>query len=150
MAISTGPSKTSGDSGDEEANVVAEINITPLTDIFLVLLIIFMVSSTVMNRSELEVQLPKASEGAKAEPSETDSPPVIITLLPAGGLKVNGKQTLKENLLDSLKETFKVTESRLIILEGDRNAYLGSAIEIMDLGRKAGATQFSIATETSQ
>jgi len=130
---------------DEEADIVAEINITPLTDIFLVLLIIFMVTSTVMNNSGVEVNLPQASQGtAEAQPEG-----VIISLLPNGEVKLNGERIARgdfESLTGRLKGLFQTTKSRLVILEGDRQAFLGSAIEVMDAARKAGADKFSIAT----
>lgn len=130
---------------DEDADIVAEINITPLTDIFLVLLIIFMVTSTVMNNSGVEVNLPQASQGT----SEAQPEGVIISLLPNGEVKLNGDRIAKgdfDQLTERLKGLFQTTKSRLVILEGDRQAFLGSAIEVMDAARKAGADKFSIAT----
>src|SRR3954467_492147 len=69
------------------AEIVAEINITPLTDIFLVLLIIFMVTSSVMSQMGVNVNLPQASTAT----SESQPDGVIVTLLPAGGIQVNGR-----------------------------------------------------------
>lgn len=136
-------------SGDSETDpgIVAEINITPLTDIFLVLLIIFMVTSSVMTQMGVEVQLPRASTAtAQSQPEG-----VIITLLPGGMLRVNSQQLGAGDypgMEERLKEAFKKTSSRLVILEGDRQAFLGSAIEVMDHARKVGASQFAIATST--
>jgi biopolymer transport protein ExbD len=131
---------TEGDSG-----IVAEINITPLTDIFLVLLIIFMVTSSVMSQLGVDVSLPKASNAtAQAQPEG-----VIVTLLPGGEIRVNQDQIQAGDyaaLEDKLKKAFAGVESRLVILEGDRKSFLGSAIEVMDHARKAGANRFAIAT----
>lgn len=128
-----------------EGSIMAEINITPLTDIFLVLLIIFMVTSSVMSQLGVDVNLPKASSKiADAQPEG-----IIVTLLSGGRLKVNnnavgpGDWTKLENLV---KTFFERTASRVVILEGDREAFLGSAIEVMDHARKAGAEKFAIAT----
>lgn len=138
--------KTQGNGGgEEEGAILAEINITPLVDIFLVLLIIFMVTSSVMSQRGVEVQLPKASQATAQSQAEG----VIITLLPGGQLKVNEKSVptgdyqMMEKLL---KDAFSQTSSRLVILEGDRQAFLGSAIEVMDHARKVGADKFAIAT----
>ncbi len=128
-----------------EGAIMAEINITPLTDIFLVLLIIFMVTSSVMSQLGVDVNLPKASSAV------ADSQPegIIISLLPGGKLKVNqtavngGDWARMEALV---KGYFEKTASRVVILEGDRQAFLGSAIEVMDHARKAGAEKFAIAT----
>ena len=143
MAIQT---KThSGDGGSDAEGIIAEINITPLTDIFLVLLIIFMVTSSVMSQMGVEVNLPQASQAtAQSQPEG-----VIVTLLPGGGLRVN-QDTLRagdyEGLESKLTQAFGKTSSRLVILEGDRQAFLGSAIEVMEHARRAGADRFAIAT----
>lgn len=133
--------------GEEEAEgaIVAEINITPLTDIFLVLLIIFMVTTSVMSQLGVSVNLPAASQAtAEAQPEG-----VIVTLLPGGELKVNGA-AVGAGRFDEMEKllgaAFTKTSSHLVILEGDRQAFLGSAIEVMDHARKAGADRFAIAT----
>jgi len=136
--------KGNGDA-DSEGAILAEINITPLVDIFLVLLIIFMVTSSVMSQMGVDVQLPKASQGS------TDAEPdgVIVTLLPEGKMKVNQVPVGSRNydaMEAALKAAFQKSKSRLVILEGDRQAFLGSAIEVMDHARKAGAEKFAIAT----
>lgn len=130
---------------ESEGAIMAEINITPLTDIFLVLLIIFMVTSSVMSQMGVDVNLPRASTAT----SQSQPDGVIITLLPGGDIKVNQKNipSGKLNELEKiLKGIFAQTSSRFVILEGDRQAFLGSAIEIMDHARRAGAEKFAIAT----
>ncbi|MEK6579559.1 MAG: biopolymer transporter ExbD [Bdellovibrionota bacterium] len=130
---------------DEEASIVAEINITPLTDIFLVLLIVFMVTSSVMSQMGVDVSLPKASQAtAQSQPEG-----VIITLLPRGEIRINEVLIPSPDAVtlgNYLKKAFSQTSSRLVILEGDRQAFLGSAIQIMDWARLAGAEKFAIAT----
>ena len=138
------PLSHSGES-DSDSQILSEINITPLTDIFLVLLIIFMVTSSVMSQLGVDVDLPKATH------SLTHSQPegVIVTLLPNGGIKVNQTQMSTPNwdvLEATLKQAFTKSQSKLVILEGDRKAFLGMAIELMDHARKAGAEKFAIAT----
>lgn len=143
MALKT--SHSSDSSGEGDPGIIAEINITPLTDIFLVLLIIFMVTSSVMSQMGVNVDLPKASNAtAQSQPEG-----VIITLLPAGALQVNDEAVKAGDysvLETKLKSAFAKTSSRLVILEGDKQAFLGSAIEVMDHARRAGAQTFAIAT----
>jgi len=130
---------------DDGESIMAEINITPLTDIFLVLLIIFMVTSSVMSNMGVDVSLPKASNAT----AESQAEGVIVTLLPDGSLKVNDTSVAAAKLDDMsalLVKAFAQTKSRLVILEGDKQALLGSAIHVMDLARKAGAEKFAIAT----
>ncbi len=136
----------SGDDSESAGAIMAEINITPLTDIFLVLLIIFMVTSSVMSQMGVDVNLPSASQAtAQAQPEG-----VIVTLLPAGGIRINQKEVPGGDLAQfetALKEVFTRTKARLVIIEGDRQAFLGSAIQVMDRARQAGASQFAIATQ---
>jgi biopolymer transport protein ExbD len=135
----------SGDPSSEDPGIIAEINITPLTDIFLVLLIIFMVTSSVMSQLGVEVNLPSASNST----SQAQPEGVILTLLPDGGVKVN-QQTVAPGdyagMEEKLRAAFATAKTHLVILEGDKKALLGSAIEVMDHARKAGAEKFAIAT----
>jgi biopolymer transport protein ExbD len=140
MSLHVKPHDESG-----EGQIFADINITPLTDIFLVLLIIFMVTSSVMSQIGVDVKLPQAS-GASAQ-SQPEG--VIVTLLPGGEMRVNKRTVASgdfKTLETSLKAAFGQTSSRLVIIEGDRQAFLGSAIELMDHARKVGADKFAIAT----
>jgi biopolymer transport protein ExbD len=135
----------SSDSGDGDSSIMAEINITPLTDIFLVLLIIFMVTSSVMSNMGVDVSLPSASNAT----SQAQPEGIIVTLMPNGSAKVNDQPVAADSLDDItalLKAAFAKTTSRLVILEGDKQALLGSAIKVMDLSRQAGAEKFAIAT----
>jgi biopolymer transport protein ExbD len=133
------------DSTEEDDSLLTEINITPLTDIFLVLLIIFMVTSSVMSQLGVDVDLPTGG----AQVSESDSEGVIVTLLPDGAMRIND-QTVPaqdwETLKELMKQAFKLTASRVVILEGDRKAFLGNAIELMDQAKSVGAQKFAIAT----
>lgn len=128
-----------------DGGIFTEINITPLTDIFLVLLIIFMVTSSVMSQLGVSVNLPKASP----QTSESQPEGVIVTLLPAGAIQIGNKKICPGDFVQFesiLKTSFQKTSQRLVILEGDRQALLGAAIEVMDHARIAGAEKFAIAT----
>jgi biopolymer transport protein ExbD len=145
-AGSAGRGFPKGGESDQAPEIMAEINITPLTDIFLVLLIIFMVTSSVMSQLGVEVSLPKASSGV----ADSQNEGVIITLLPEGALKVNGEHVAAgdyDRLEKKLRAEFEKSNSKLVVLEGDRRAFLGSAIEVMDHAKRAGADRFAIATE---
>jgi biopolymer transport protein ExbD len=137
--------KTLGTDESAEGAIMAEINITPLVDVFLVLLIIFMVTSSVMSQLGVNVTLPQASQAtAQAQPDGA-----VVTLLPDGGLQVGGKGIAPGDYARfeaALRAEFGKMSARLVILDGDRKALLGSAIEVMDSARKAGAEKFAIAT----
>jgi len=150
MAIQGLGNSSAGDDNESgRDDIVAEINITPLVDVFLVLLIIFMVTATFITQQGVQVDLPKASAGtAQSQPQG-----VIVTLLPQGKLQVNQEPVAAGDyatLVTKLKAAFGKTESRLVILEGDKQAFLGSAVEVMDHARKAGADKFAIATASEK
>jgi biopolymer transport protein ExbD len=137
--------KAGGEELGAEGAIMAEINITPLTDIFLVLLIIFMVTSSVMSQMGVDVNLPSASPAT----SQAQPEGVIVSLLPNNQLRVNSQAVALSDtgkFQGMLKAAFGKTASRLVILEGDKQAMLGSAIQVMDIARGVGAQQFAIAT----
>ncbi|MBI4924640.1 MAG: biopolymer transporter ExbD [Bdellovibrio sp.] len=134
---------------EEGDQIFSEINITPLTDIFLVLLIIFMVTSSVMSQLGVSVQLPQASgKTANLQPKG-----VVLTLLPNGAMKLNQTEIANGDFLkleELLKQILSQTSSKLVVLEGDKKVYLGLAVQVMDHARKAGAEKFAIAAELSR
>lgn len=127
-------------------SIVAEINITPLTDVFLVLLIIFMVTSSVMHQAGVKVNLPSASQ--KTAQPQTEG--VLIVVNSDGMTDIAGAQVSRDNwdLFESrLKEALTAKQSGLVILEADRELELGQVISIMDHARFAGAKDFAIAAK---
>jgi biopolymer transport protein ExbD len=129
----------SGEDGDDD-DIVAEINVTPLTDIFLVLLIIFMVTSSAMLQQGTPVSLPRAGSGG-SEPSG-----VLVTATADKRVEVNGQQVGLEELRQALVEAMAKTGDSTVILQGDRSVVLERAVQIMSIAKEAGATRISIAT----
>lgn len=126
------------DSG--EGDIVAEINVTPLTDIFLVLLIIFMVTSTALTQQGTKVNLPRAAAGG-AEPSG-----VIVTATADHRIELNGKPVPIDGLRAALEAIFQKGGERSVILQGDRNVVLEQAVQIMTVAKESGAEKIAIAT----
>lgn len=146
--MAMGGSVTSRRTGETDEflqpHIVAEINITPLTDIFLVLLIIFMVTSSALNQMGIQVQLPNAKRAATA----SESPGVIVSVTSDSKIYVNGAQVNGDAALsEALKAGLAKASDKTVILEGDRQAVLGTIVRIMDEGKKAGATKFAVATK---
>ena len=129
-------------SGDD-ADIVAEINMTPLIDIMLVLLIIFMVTSTAALESGLDIELPKTQVTNEKKQDEI----LILTLDKDGKVAVQGKIVPDAELLEKIQMSLKELKTESVILEGDTKAFLGKAVEIMDMAKSAGAKNFSIAAE---
>ena len=129
--------------GGDDENIVAEINMTPLIDIMLVLLIIFMVTSTAALESGLDIELPKTSVTNEKKQDEI----LIITLGKDGRVALQGKYVEEGKLADEMISKLKELKTESVILEGDTQAFLGKAVEIMDVAKSAGAKNFSIAAE---
>ena len=107
--------------GDGDEPIIAEINITPLTDIFLVLLIIFMITSSAMVESGPKVNLPQAGV------TSTETKGVVVTVDPQQNVYVDGHQVARDGL------------------QGDRDVILGDVVHILDEARNAGAEEVAIA-----
>ena len=136
MAASYRP--TSVDSPEDE--IVAEINITPLTDVFLVLLIIFMVTSSVVANQGKNIDLPGA------EVSDTTPQGVTVTIDKDGSVLVNDEAVSGDDLFAKLEAALAATREKLVILRGDKKVLLGQAVNILDLAQQAGAEGIALAT----
>jgi biopolymer transport protein ExbD len=132
-------------SGSEDSSdIVAEINITPLTDIFLVLLIIFMITSSAMIESGGKVNLPKAVA------TQTEARGTTVTLTPKREIYVNQKKVSEETLEAALREALSVSPDKLVILRGDRDVLLGETVKVMSIVKRAGASEIAIAAEVER
>jgi len=127
-----------------DEDIVAEINITPLTDIFLVLLIIFMITSSALIESGAEINLPEVAK------TDTVSRNVVVTLTTIGDIYVNGKMVNKHTFGEELKKALDETDNKLVILEGDKNAMLGDAVRLISLAKEAGAKEIAIAADKEE
>ena len=119
--------------------IMAEINITPLTDIFLVLLIIFMVTSVAMVQSGAEIDLPRVEE-TTSEPRQ-----IVITVTPQKEIFVNNTPTTLADMELLLRPLIEAQKDIPVILEGDKDVLLGETVKILSVAQRAGATQISIA-----
>jgi biopolymer transport protein ExbD len=128
--------------GEGEGAIVAEINITPLTDVFLVLLIIFMVTSSVIASTGKNVNLPEAVES-----SQTPKQAVNVTLDEKGEVQVNGRDIPYDDLKAHLKAALDAAEQKTVILRGDRMVVLERAVYVLDLAQQVGAEGFALATK---
>lgn len=126
--------------------VSADINMTPLIDIMLVLLIIFMVTSSISLESGLDIDLPET----KSKTTQQDSDAVLVSLDEKGEVSVQGKKVVFEKVEESIKLALGDSKSSMVVLEGDRTSNLGRAIQIMDLAKAAGAKKFAIAAEQTR
>jgi len=138
---------------DVSESVVAEINITPLTDVFLVLLIIFMVTSTAIVESEItsrtgvKVALPKANAAGAVTKKRTDP---ILTVTKNNEIYLFSRKIEVANLEQEIRKALEDVGSETLLLRGDKNVFLGEAVDLMAIAKKAGAKNIAILTQTDQ
>jgi biopolymer transport protein TolR len=112
--------------------LIAEINITPFTDVVLVLLIIFMVATPFIYQSSLKVELPRASK------SEETSRDVIITINAQGDIFLEDKKLGLDTLKYRLTAMVKSKPDTSVIINGDKNVKYDSVIQVMDVLTRSG------------
>jgi biopolymer transport protein ExbD len=124
-------------------HIVAEINITPLTDVFLVLLIIFMITTSAMVKTAADVNLPETSE----QQEETES--VMVTMTPSKQIYVGERPVEGDDaaLVSALKDALANAKQKVVILAGDRQVVLGEVVRVLALAKEAGASGFALASE---
>ncbi len=128
--------------GVDDEEIVAEINVTPLTDIFLVLLIIFMVTSSVIVDEGKNIDLPDATVS-----EETDAKGVTVSMSSEGEVLVNDVVAEPGSLLRLLEVAIEKADDKIVILRGDASIALGRAVNVLDLAQRAGAKGIAISTE---
>lgn len=124
-----------------EEDIVSEINITPLTDVFLVLLIIFMITSSALISSGAKVNLPSASK-TTAEPRG-----VVVTVTQQKEISLNGRRVSEQELERELETELAKSTDKTVIFEGDKNILLGETVKILEMAKEAGADKIAIAAE---
>ena len=141
----------SDDAGEAAEAVVAEINITPLTDVFLVLLIIFMVTSSaiveseVASRTGVKVALPKANAAGPVTKKRTDP---VLTVTKGNEIYLFNKKVELANLEAEIRKALQDASSETLLLRGDKSVYLGAAVDVMSIAKKAGAKNIAILTSS--
>ncbi len=140
---------TEGD-GEGRETIVAEINITPLTDVFLVLLIIFMVTSTaiveseVASRTGVKVALPKSNAAGAVTKRRTDP---VLTVTKNNELFLLNRKIDPANLEEEIHKALAEVDSETLLLRGDKSVFLGAAVDLMAVAKKAGAKNIAILTQ---
>lgn len=129
---------------ESEDEMMTEINIVPLTDVMLVLLVIFMVATPLLVIDSLKIKLPKAAAG-EAEKTV----PITITVTERGAIYLNAKAVPIEELYDVLSDEFSSSVDAAVLIKGDEGTLHGVVVEVLDTAKRAGAKKLSIATEDS-
>ena len=164
MAIGKLPD--AGDGGEEDAGdggIFAEINITPLTDVFLVMVIIFMVSALAVQvearqekkkitqaqeqseaekRSGLKVNLP-SGQAQELDPSKAS---LVLVIPISGDINVGGKNIPDADLDNLLRAAFTRDKATQVVIKADKGVQHGRVVNVMERAKQAGLTRLAIGT----
>ncbi len=139
MAMSMG---SRGGGRGKRFRPVAEINVTPMVDVMLVLLVIFMVTAPLMT-SGVQVDLPKTD----AQPVKGDDQPIAISIDGAGKLYVQETEIARDDLVPKLKAIMGQKPETRIFIRADKGIEYGKVMDIMGLLGGAGFEKVALVTE---
>ncbi|MBI4051287.1 MAG: biopolymer transporter ExbD [Elusimicrobia bacterium] len=129
-------------SGEDEAPIVG-INVTPLVDVCLVLVIIFMVTAPMFSDPMFKVNLPKAHT---QEGEEKDK--IVVSISAEGKMAVGEKEVKdKQELTRELQYRISQSQDKYVVFKADQDALHGLLIELMYQAKEAGAKSLTVATE---
>ena len=133
-----------GSIADDDDGINA-INVTPLVDVMLVLLVIFMVASIYIVKDAIEVDLPKA-----AKTSDVVETTLSIVLDKAGALYLNGKPSNPSAIASACQAAAKVSPNAQAIIAADNDVRHGEVVKLIDLVRTNGLARFAINVKHAQ
>ena len=136
MAMSSG-------GGDNELN--SEINVTPLVDVMLVLLIIFMITAPLLNNTGVTLELPQVA----AENIEDPEGKLVMSIKADNTIYLGGTQITWANLESKLKANERVQKESSLYIEADTHLQYGVVITAMQLARNAGVQHVMFLTDPS-
>jgi len=135
----------SGPSQDEDGGgLITEINVTPMVDIMLVLLIIFMVTASLIGSPSLKVELPKGST-AKTQPNKT--PDVLVVVTRTGELELDHKRLPVDQLANALQREHDARPGARLLILADRKSYHGNVVRVMDIAKLVGFQRLGVAID---
>jgi biopolymer transport protein TolR len=129
--------------GGDEDEVMADINVTPLVDVMLVLLIIFMIAAPMLHQG-VEVALPKAD--AASLPLRVEDP-LVLSIDRNGTVYVRESPVAIEELVDRVKAQIASRGDDAVFLKGDRDVAYGKVIEVLDILQHGGIVHVGMVTE---
>jgi biopolymer transport protein ExbD len=132
--------------GNSGGGVRSDINITPLVDVVLVLLIIFMVMTPTLLK-EVDVKVPdKADVETNVTPSSTEE--IVVSIAATGRIQLNHEPIDEPRLADRMREAMAVRTEKRVFFEIDDDAIYGDAMHVMDICRGAGVKTLGLMTKS--
>jgi biopolymer transport protein ExbD len=118
------------------------INITPLVDIFLVLLILVMISSSLVQPQAIEVQVPRAAHAGAVAPEASG-----LVLMPDGSLLLDGIRTDPAVMVERLRVKVAQDSSHSVLLSADAKLPYEKVVEVLDLVKSSGARKYALSVK---
>jgi biopolymer transport protein ExbD len=125
--------------------IIAEINVTPLVDIMLVLLIIFMLTAQLIMRQAIEIELPHATQASTIKPTT-----LSITLTADGALFLDKQRTTAAELRTAIDKAVKADPKVQVMVAGDKRVAHGRVVWVLDLVKSLGVTSFAIEIDPTE
>jgi biopolymer transport protein TolR len=142
MAVRLPPS---GEPGEDHYAPLAEINVTPMVDVMLVLLVIFMVAAPLLTVG-VPINLPKTSAAQVTVPQE----PIIVSINEAGDTFIGDRPALGDDLKAQLAAFAAADPTRIVYVRGDRTIEYGKLMDLLGLVNTAGFAKVSLLAEAAK
>jgi len=115
---------------NKKQRVVSEINITPLTDVALVLLLIFMITTPIITQSNIKINLPKAKSGVALERGREEQAEIIITR--EGVVYLDGKLVTRKELRSKISDRKKSNPDLSVVVRSDKFVRFQEIVDVLD------------------
>ena len=129
----------------KQNGLIAGINITPFTDVVLVLLVIFMIATPLLIRSEIKVNLPRT-----ATADTTSQQNLVVTIDTSGAVYVDGARVALADLSSNLRGVLAKRPDAPVIIMGDKDVRYDIVVRVLEIARACGVSRLSLAVEVKK
>ena len=132
-----------------KSGLTSDINMTPMIDVLLVLIIIFMVITPLVPKG-LDTLVPQPNPDANKQKPQDNSRTIVIQVSQGGGLKINQDEVTEATLGPRLEEIFKTRAERVVFVKGDPDLEFATVATAIDIAHGAGIDKVGLMTPKSE